>query len=257
MPILSRFPVFAGLLGLALLSAHPAFADPCDDFAASPWDETRPDGIAGVEPEEIDVEKALPACTAAHEAAKDDPRIQFQYARVLELSGEEEKAKGLYAQAAAAGHAGAIVNHGFYLEEDDPQAALKAYEDAAAAGNAVGLYNAGTAYKDGLGTTPDGAKAIDYLTRATEKGYQLAWYNLAVIHDEGQVVPRDMEKALPFYRKAIEAGVVDAMFNLAMVLEKGDGLPADKDEAIRLYQMAADAGDEEARENVERLKAGK
>ncbi|MCB1383865.1 MAG: sel1 repeat family protein [Notoacmeibacter sp.] len=257
MPTKSRFLAAAGLLTLALLTASPAFADPCDDLAASPWDETRPAGVAGVEPEEIDVDKALPACTAAFEGAKDDPRIAFQYARVLELAGEEDKAKALYEQAAKAGHAGAIVNHGFYLEETDPQAALKAYEEAAAAGNAVGLYNAGTAWKDGLGTTPDAVKAIDYLTRAGEKGYMLAFYNLAVIQDEGQLVPRDMEKAVPLYRKAIDAGIVDAMFNLAMVLEKGDGVPADKDEAIRLFQMAADAGDDEARENVERLKAGK
>ena len=66
----------AGLaFALSLFVFSPALADPCDDLAASPYDDTRPAGIAGVEPDEIDVEKALPACMAAHEANKDDPRL--------------------------------------------------------------------------------------------------------------------------------------------------------------------------------------
>ena len=248
----------AGLaFALSLFVFSPALADPCDDLAASPYDDTRPAGIAGVEPDEIDVEKALPACMAAHEANKDDPRIAFQLARVLEMSDEFEKAKALYEQAMNAGHIGATINYGAAVEEADPKAAFAAYTKAAEAGNVLGQYNLGVAYKDGIGTEPDGAKAIEWTTKAADQGDPWAAYNLAIIHDEGTLVPKDMDKAITFYKKAVEGGNIDAMMNLAIVYEEGQGVPADKAEALRLYQMAADAGDEEAQQAVERLKEAK
>ena len=247
--------ITAGLFAVLVLGSAPAFADPCDDLASSPYDTTRPAGIKGVEPDKIDVAKALPACTAAYELAKDDPRIGFQLGRVLLASGDAAKSKALFETAMKAGHAAAAVNYGAAVEDTDPKAAFDAYTMAAEAGNALGQYNLGVAYKDGIGTEPDGKKAIEWTTKSAEQGDPWAAYNLAVIFDEADLTPRDMPKAVAYYRKAIEGGVVDAMVNLAFVLEKGDGVPVDREGAILLFEQAAATGDVEAKSNFDRLKA--
>ena len=56
----------------------------CDELAASPYDNDRPAGIVGVEYAKLDRAKAEAPCRAAHEAAPNNLRIDYQLARLLD-----------------------------------------------------------------------------------------------------------------------------------------------------------------------------
>ena len=53
----------------------------CDRAAASPFDKSRPAGVAGVANEKIEPDMAIQACEAAAKAAPSDDRIAMQLGR--------------------------------------------------------------------------------------------------------------------------------------------------------------------------------
>jgi len=62
----------------AALAQHAdSFLALCDRLSASPFDSTRPPGIEGVAPQNIDAKSAVPACEDAIKAAPDNSRIMF------------------------------------------------------------------------------------------------------------------------------------------------------------------------------------
>lgn len=227
----------------------------CDALAASPLDGTRPAGTAGVEEEEIDVVRALPACKAALEAYTDDARMAFQLGRVLSKDGKADEAAALYAKAAEKGHTTAMVNYAFGMEEANPAEAFSWYQRAAGLGDALGQYNLAVSYADGMGTAIDITKAIEWYNKASDQGDAWATYNLAVLHDEGTAVPADKMEAIRLYKLAVARGHVDAMINLAITYEEGQDVPADPAAALELYRLAAEKGDQEAKDAAERLQA--
>ncbi len=229
-------------------------ADTCDQMAASQYDDTRPDGVDGVEIQAVNLPAAVKACRAAHEASPDNARTTFQYARVLGALGQKPEAIELYRQSAEAGHAVAMVNLGAELEGRDSKAAVGWYEKAASKGQLLGEFNLAVAYRDGMGVEIDGNKAAVLFAKAADKGDGLAAYNLAVLHDEGNIVPENNAEAIRFYGIAVDRGIVDAMINLATMLENGEGIEVDLARAVDLYQRAADRGDAQGLAAVERLK---
>lgn len=250
----------AAFLALAI-GASPAWsgepATECDTLGASALDTSRPAGVAGTEFSAIDASIALPACNEAYEANKDDPRVAFQLARVLQKSAEEarERAQALYVESAKGGHPLAMVNLASLLESSDPVQAFEWYEKSAALGNSLGQFNLAYAYQYGQGTDVDVNKAIEFYTKSMDQGDIVAPHNLAVIYDEGKLVPRDMAKAIPLYELAAERGYRDAIFNLALALQKGDGVTADPARALALFEKGASLGDKDAAKVVEMLKA--
>jgi len=227
----------------------------CDTLAASNYDTTRPPGLVGVEQEDIDIAKALPACRDVQAKAPGDARMAFQLGRVLMQDGKEAEALVLFEQAAKAGHAAAMVNLGVALHEKKPDEAFAWYGKAAQLGDVLGEYNLGVAYQDGVGTPIDGNKALEWFQKSSDQGDDVAAYNIAIIHDEGTLVPENPAEALKYYRLAVDRGNVDAMVNLGIMYENGEGIEADVEAALELYKRAAALGDADAQAEVDRVQA--
>jgi TPR repeat protein len=124
-------------------------------------------------------------------------------------------------QAAEAGHLQAMCNlgnmyqHGDETMPNDAALAFSWWEKAADAGSAIGMYNVGIAFRDGIGVAVDHTMSVTWLTSASDLGYGLAQYNLGVAYTEGKGVASDHAKAAGLYRAAANAGVGLAAFNLA------------------------------------------
>ena len=89
----------------------------------------------------------------------------------------------------------------------------------------------------------DEAKALE-LSKAAEAGSGRAMNLLGLCYDRGQGVPKDMAKAVEWYTKAAEKGDTNGMHNLGGFYdEKGE-----KDKAVEWYAKAAQTTGHEASE---------
>ena len=232
--------------------AAGAPAGDCDRLAASLFDTGRPAGIAGVDPNQIDAVRAIPACRAALAASPNDPRLAFQLARALDKGrGGGVEAFELYRKAAGAGNVVAMVNLGNMLERGrgtpkDLAEASRWYQKAADAGVQPGMFNLGLMYQDGLGVAKDEAEASRWFRKAADAGSTLGMIRLGALYQTGKGVPKDEAEAVGWYRKAADAGSAPGMTNLGFMYRDGLGVTKDEAEAARWYRKAADAGDAKA-----------
>lgn len=241
--------ILCGATGLWAQDAITA----CDTLAASPFDDTRPAGVAGVDFADIDAAAALAACTKAQAASPQDPRILFQLGRALQASDKMDGAKMAYTQSAELGFAVAMVNLGVLIEDRQSTEARDWYGKAAALNHVLGHFNLAVAYRDGIGGPVDAGLAVASFEKALALNDGRAAFNLAVLYDEGLLLPRDLTKALSLYKRGVALGDVDCIVNLAIMTEKGEGVPADKAAALALFEQAAALGDTEAAAKVARL----
>ena len=215
---------------LALLSsAPPVLAQDagtlirhCAELASSPFDQQRPDGVAGVPGAEVDAPRAIAACEAAIGAAPDDAGTAFNLGRALAVRGDEA---------------------------DLPRMAAL-YKQAADQDYVVGLVNFGQALEMGLGVATDYAAATDYYRRAAEAGHPIGAYNLAQMLAAGRGAAQDYAGAAKWYQVAVTGGDSSAMLNLGQLYDDGRGVPRDYDRARALYEQAADAGEAGALTNL-------
>lgn len=252
MPLLAAIAICA--IGVPSMAQAGDSRDICDQLAASKYDTTRPSGVPGVDEKDLDIVKALPACTDAS-AGGNDARYTFQLGRVLYAKGNKAEATALYEKAAKAGLSIAMVNLGAALEEEEPALAFDWYSKAAEAGDMLGSYNLGVAYENGIGVEVNGPLALKAYMAASAQGDGFAAYNAAVLHDEGTLIALNKTEAVRLYELAIDRNNVDAMFNMAKMYEHGDAVQLDKARALELYRKAAALGDADAADNARRLEA--
>jgi len=112
----------------------------CDVLAAEPDNDV---SVAGVEFEEIDVAKALPACEADSAKNPNSPRLMHNLAKTLERSGKLSEAAAMYRKSAERGY-------------DWAQTYLA------------------VAYMEGTGVEPDMKEGVQWLRRAFEQGNRQA-----------------------------------------------------------------------------------
>jgi TPR repeat protein len=87
------------------------------------------------------------------------------------------------------------------------QADFNAYLAQAKAGDAAAMSYVGISYLNGIAPAKkDTAQALDWLTKASEKGQGDASLMLATIYDTGKITPQDCDKALNYYLRAVEQG---------------------------------------------------
>ena len=196
----------------------------CDRLAASPFDPTRPTGMAGVASDKIDVPRAIEACRKAVAERPSDMRLKYQLGRAFEAGSQWDDA-------------------------------LPVYRAAADAGNALAMNNLAKIYEQGLGVAKDEAEAIRLLRKAADAGQPLAMMNLAGKYATGHGVLKDDAEAVRLLRKAVSAGVVEAMVRLGVEYEMGRGVAKNEAEAVRLYRAAAEAGNVRAAEFLGRMYA--
>ena len=100
----------------------------------------------------------------------------------------------------------------------------------------------------------DPAQAVDFLTRAVEKGSPEAQYELAKLYEQGVGVPRDEARALELYRDAAAQDFADAINDLGFLQFNGGlGLRPNPERALEYFERAADLRHPEAQFNYAAL----
>ncbi len=170
-----------------------------------------------------------------------------------------EKGKELFQSVANRG-----VVEGYYglalvtENEGDFETALEQYNKVAQEGTeqlyiARAMGGLGYIYAFSDGAEQDGAKAVEWYTKAADLGYTGAMYNLGAMYTYGIGVERDGTKAVEWYTKAADLGEKVAMNNIGYMYANGEGVEQDAEKAIEWYTKAADLSDTEAGEHLEQL----
>lgn len=138
-------------------------------------------------------------------------------------------AKKWYLAAAEQGYGPAQLRMGFLFAEahfdglkTDYKEAEKWFLKAAEQDAGDARFRLGNFYHN-YKTPPDMAKAVLWLTRASEGGHRVAMFDLArLLKSEGKA-----DEALRWMRKAAEANLLPAQMSLSEMYAKGDGAPED------------------------------
>ncbi|EKF20094.1 peptidoglycan-binding protein [Nitratireductor pacificus] len=154
-------------------------------------------------------------------------------------------------EAAAAGEVKAVYEIGSRYAEGrgtsaDPEKAMTWYMKAAETGFAPAQFRIGDLYQKGSGVERDAAKAKMWFQLAAQQGNASAMHNLGVLYAMGADGPADNESAARWFIKAAEHGVKDSQFNLGILTAKGMGMPQDLVEAYKWFALVARTGDKDA-----------
>lgn len=100
----------------------------------------------------------------------------------------------------------------------------------------------------------DPKEAVDFLTRAVEKGSPEAQMELAKLYEQGIGVDIDEKRALELYQAAADQGFADAINDLGFLYYNGGlGLRPNPQKALELFERAADLRHPEAQFNFAAL----
>lgn len=112
-------------------------------------------------------------------------------------------------------------------------------------------YRLAKLYESGTGIAKDPITARELIERAARGGNRIAMHDLGNYHAYGQGgLDRNMNEALDWFTKAAERGVVDSQFNVAFLREGNEGVPADIETALFWYHIAARQGDQGAPDRI-------
>lgn len=176
---------------------------------------------------------------------------QYLLGQFYQLGGSGEPdytlAKQWYQKATTA-FPEAFVALGFIDEtvDDNYDQALKAYEQAAAKGDALGTYNLALMYLYGKGIPVNYSKAKELFIKAANQNVHEAMNQLGSINFKGLGQTRDEEQALSWYKKAADLGNANALYELGLLSETGVATKLDFAEALKYYQAAANKDNEKA-----------
>ncbi|HXO69566.1 MAG TPA: TIR domain-containing protein [Bradyrhizobium sp.] len=191
----------------------------CDRLAASPFDMTRPSGVAGVDFAKIDAIAATPACDEAMQRDPDIVRFVYQAGRAAQARKDYIKAAELY-------------------------------RAGIAKGSTASMNNLGILYCRGEGVSQDYGEARTWFEKAAALDNTYAMNSLAELYYYGRGVTQDYAEARKWSERAAALGDATAMYNLAALYENGYGVTPDREEARKWYQKAANAGDQDANEKL-------
>lgn len=123
------------------------------------------------------------------------------------------------------------------------------FEQAASQGDVPSIYYCGRMLREGgMGVKSDPAKAIQYLTRASDLNFPAADYQLGQAYSLGLGVRKNSEKAREYYRRGAVGGQTNAAYQLAMSLIKEQ--PADYFTAVEMLEFAVPKGHAKAFERL-------
>jgi TPR repeat protein len=135
----------------------------------------------------------------------------------------------------------------------DPEAAVRAYLQAARAGHTGAQFELGWAFETGLGVAQSDSRARFWYGRAVDGGDARAMNNLGWLLAHGRGGARDETRASELYRAAADAGEASGMANLGWLMENGIGMAQDLYSAAALYARAAEAGETQSMLNLGNL----
>ncbi len=185
----------------------------CDEMAASPFDDLRPEGIKGVELNDIVYNLALGPCEAAVKADPKNMRLVAQLARVLTR----------------------------YDTEENNKRALELNLKAAEAGYTLAMMNLGVQYNLGIGTAINKDEAFKWFMAAASPPHthRKALHDVGTMYAEGTGAPQDDVKAGTYFCRSAEAGFVQAYSRCGDVHANGHGVLVDKPKAFSWFQRGA------------------
>ncbi|MEZ0225645.1 MAG: tetratricopeptide repeat protein [Alphaproteobacteria bacterium] len=179
-------------------------------------------------------------------AEKDYGRAQYMLGLVYssDMFGDapdKEKAKYWLGKAAAKGDkkAAALMQA---LDKAPPAESLETTKKKADAGDADAEYILGSRYAQGWGVEKDSEAALKWLLLSAGQGHPLAQSDVAVRLLNANRIP----EALDWMTKAANKGVTNSQFELASIYLDGKLVQQDKDKAVFWFKKAADAGDSRA-----------
>jgi uncharacterized caspase-like protein len=226
-----------------------AMVTDCDLYAADPNDPQR--AVPGVTNGLVNVRDALRGCAFALAADIDNPRLLFQFGRVLEIAGRYDWAEHYYDLAGKQQYSAALVNLGYMARvgmgrEVDYVRALNFYLQAAALGNLRARTNVGTAYIRGQGVPQMPEEGILWYRLAASSGWTNAITALGDSYSKGVGVPKDEVEAAKLYAAAADMGQIDAMSNLGRAYVNGAGVEKNVKRGLDLMLKATDRGNKYA-----------
>jgi TPR repeat protein len=200
----------------------------CDRLAAPPLEDDRKS--AGVELDEIDGARAIPACQDAVNAG--DLPAMAHLARAFVKKGDYTEALRWFERSASMGNAAGMNGLGYLYERgygvtEDFAKARDLWEKATAQGNAQAMTTVGSLYFYGHGVSQDYTKARERYEKAAEKGNSLAMTFLGGLYRHGKGVPQDYAKALDWFDEAAKKGNAQAMYSLGALYLSGGDVPQD------------------------------
>lgn len=213
----------------------------CDRLAADP---SNPDSVvtAGVDFDNIDEARAIPACEEAVRAHSNEPRFSFQLARAYLEAKKPELAKPLLESLSNSGYATATTYLGFLYAggngvTKDEAEGLRLFRQAAEAGDALGASALGGVYEWGqLGVAKDDDEAARWYRKAADNGDVRSMLALGEKYGEGKLgFAKDDGEAARWFRRAADRGNALGMYNLGLMYRDGRGVPKDQAEATELF----------------------
>ncbi len=218
----------------------------CDILAADPQDPQRiappiRDGL-------VNLRSAARACGAALATDPENPRLLFQFGRILDIAGRYDWARGYYNRAATGDYSAALVNLGYMAiqgrgSDRDYDAAGRYYRKAAAMGNLRARTNVGTMYVRGQGIRAQPEEGVLWYRLASGMGWANAQNALADLYRKGIGVEADPRAAAALYLLAAENGQREAMNSLGRSYIQGWGVEPDRVKAHEWFERAIAAGD--------------
>ncbi|MFR9164813.1 MAG: hypothetical protein ACLVKO_00780 [Dysgonomonas sp.] len=162
---------------------------------------------------EKDYKKAFELYSQAAEGGYSYANLKMGYYYEDGLLGEEDLAKAFenFKIASEAGIPEATYNVGRYYKyavgiPENPELALENFRQAAEQGDGQAEIEMALIYEYGYaGEEFDAQNAMEYMTRAAEKGYPYAQYKVGYYNYYG-LLERDMEKGLEWFNKAYDQG---------------------------------------------------
>lgn len=138
------------------------------------------------------------------------------------------------------------------IEEYKAQNLGRAFEfflKAAENGDAWGMYNVGTAYRDGEGVQASNDKAFYWIKKAAHNGIVDAMFETGKMYYRGEGVTKDAVQSFSWCKKAADSDHVWAMNWVGHFYNDGEGVIQNYSEAVFWHKKAADLG------NLDSMKA--
>jgi hypothetical protein len=245
-----RSIVSALVLGVALgaLNSAPSQAatvTECDRLATDPLDRAR---VAdGASFEILMSDEALEACTRDAALDPKNPRLAYQYGRILLLRKQKKQGLKQLIKAGEGGHLAAQLlmtsgySSGNYFKGDAKQAYFWA-EKAAKQGSKYAQASAATWQVEGTGTKKDSEKGLARLDEYASGGNAYASFSLAIVYRQGRFVEADIERAIGYYHQSRKSGLGAAHSALALMYLGGESVKKDLDKAYQIFLEGAEAG---------------
>ncbi|MEP3275424.1 MAG: caspase family protein [Stappiaceae bacterium] len=221
----------------------------CDQLAAQPFDVQ---GVSeGLLANELDIQKAGEACSAAIAQYPENGRFVFQQGRISLANGDFAEAADLFQRAAALGHVRASQTLGQMIRlgagtKADPAKAFELFKVAADKGDPYAQHSIGLALLNGRGVNADKKTGLEYLQKSVEAGHTFSFNEMGYFYKSGTHVEKNVPRAMRYYEMSAARGDIYGFLNLGTLYRDGSGVEQDYQVALDWFLKAHDGGHPEA-----------